>query len=466
MKIESQILLLIFCISFLFSCKNENKKEKVQYVLFSGNIKNHIDQKIKIYGDDTNFQKVIDINKNGSFSDTLKINSKGNYSFLIDQKRTNMYLDRGDQLHLSVDVKNFEQSIIFQGISSDINNYIIQKQILDQTFLLDHSTLFSKEVNEFKDQIREQKQTKNNLLKKYSNLEKEFISSEIRKNHYEYLSQLYSYEGLHPYFTNKINYKTPKSFLDEFKNFDFDNAIDFEKSGVYRKLCFDIFFKIADEKDKVSSVNFMKNQLTKIKTTKIKDLLIKNIANRISLKNNESKDLYEIIMQVSDDQQLKTDLTNKIKEIQKIQERTARGQNSPTFVNYVNSKGGNTSLIDFKGKYLFLDIWATWCGSCIKEFPYLEKIKKKYKNRNIEFIGISIDKEEKYSAWKKMVKEKELGGIQLFADNDWNSKFIQDYGISSIPRFILIDPTGKIIEAIAPPPSNPKLIEIFENLKI
>jgi hypothetical protein len=65
-----------------------------------------------------------------------------------------------------------------------------------------------------------------------------------------------------------------------------------------------------------------------------------------------------------------------------------------------------------------------------------------------------------------MVKEKELGGIQLFADNDWKSDFVTGYKIKGIPRFILIDPNGNIVNASAPRPSSEKLIELFNQENI
>jgi hypothetical protein len=65
-----------------------------------------------------------------------------------------------------------------------------------------------------------------------------------------------------------------------------------------------------------------------------------------------------------------------------------------------------------------------------------------------------------------MVSEKELTGVQLFSDNAWNSEFIQAYKIQGIPRFILIDPQGKIVNADAPRPSSPALIELFDSLNI
>ena len=69
-----------------------------------------------------------------------------------------------------------------------------------------------------------------------------------------------------------------------------------------------------------------------------------------------------------------------------------------------------------------------------------------------------------FEKWKKFVAEKQLGGVQLFADKDWNSDFMKSYSINSIPRFILIDPTGKVVSADASRPSNPKLAEQLDAL--
>ena len=65
-----------------------------------------------------------------------------------------------------------------------------------------------------------------------------------------------------------------------------------------------------------------------------------------------------------------------------------------------------------------------------------------------------------------MIQEKELGGIQLFADNSWKSEFVTNYGIQGIPRFLLIDPEGIIVNPNAPRPSSPELIKLFDELNI
>lgn len=139
------------------------------------------------------------------------------------------------------------------------------------------------------------------------------------------------------------------------------------------------------------------------------------------------------------------------------------GQPSPSF-NYENYKGGTTKLEDFKGKYVYIDVWATWCGPCRQEIPFLQKVEEKYHGKNIEFVSLSVDAKKDYEKWRKMVGDKSLGGVQIIADKDWQSDFVTAYGIDSIPRFILIGPDGKVIDANAARPSEARLVEQLDKL--
>lgn len=155
------------------------------------------------------------------------------------------------------------------------------------------------------------------------------------------------------------------------------------------------------------------------------------------------------------------------------------GTTSPTFENYENYNGGTTSLSDLKGKYVYVDVWATWCGPCKVEIPHLKELEKEYHDKDIAFVSISVDdgrgfkgdtKEERFQlskeGWRKMIEEKEMGGIQLFSDKAWESSFVQEYKINGIPRFILIDPDGNIVNADAPRPSSPAIKELLNSLNI
>ena len=136
------------------------------------------------------------------------------------------------------------------------------------------------------------------------------------------------------------------------------------------------------------------------------------------------------------------------------------GKPSPAFT-YENVKGVTTSLADLKGKYVYIDIWATWCAPCRAEIPDLKKLQEKFKGKKIEFVSISIDKQKDIQKWKDLVAKEKLQGVQLIADADWKSDFITAYGINSIPRFILLGPDGNVINADAPRPSEAETEELL-----
>ncbi|WNH10359.1 TlpA family protein disulfide reductase [Thalassobellus suaedae] len=150
------------------------------------------------------------------------------------------------------------------------------------------------------------------------------------------------------------------------------------------------------------------------------------------------------------------------------------GKPSPSFEDYQNYDGSKTSLSDFKGKYVYVDIWATWCGPCKAEIPSLKKVEAAYHDKNIEFVSLSLDNARTHGGswdkavadWKAMVADKELGGVQIIAPENGESEFVSGYRVSGIPRFILIDPAGNVVNADAPRPSSPKLTELFNSLNI
>ena len=131
---------------------------------------------------------------------------------------------------------------------------------------------------------------------------------------------------------------------------------------------------------------------------------------------------------------------------------------------YKDVNGKEYKFSDFKGKYLYIDVWATWCAPCKKEIPYINKLEKEFHGKDIQFVSISMDKRNDYDKWKKFVKDEELTGVQLISESDFNTRIVKDYKINTIPRFLLFDKEGKIVDAKALRPSNPKLKIQLEKL--
>lgn len=111
--------------------------------------------------------------------------------------------------------------------------------------------------------------------------------------------------------------------------------------------------------------------------------------------------------------------------------------------------GKIVKLSDFRGKIVFIDVWATWCGGCVAGLPAFIALKEQYKDRkDVVFLTISDDGVEAKSRWLDFLKEKKYSGVMPhLLINSEKDRFTEDYCITGIPRYILIDKEGKIVNA-------------------
>ncbi|SDZ77906.1 Thiol-disulfide isomerase or thioredoxin [Arachidicoccus rhizosphaerae] len=130
---------------------------------------------------------------------------------------------------------------------------------------------------------------------------------------------------------------------------------------------------------------------------------------------------------------------------------------------YVDNHGDTTSLADMKGKVVMVDVWATWCGPCKAEIPYLKQLEEEMKGQDVQFVSISVDVEKDKQKWLHFIDTAKLGGTQLFAGGwDQQSGLAKYYQIKGIPRFMVFDKKGKIVSVDAPRPSTPELKKMLE----
>ena len=136
------------------------------------------------------------------------------------------------------------------------------------------------------------------------------------------------------------------------------------------------------------------------------------------------------------------------------------GRISPDF-KAVDIDGKVWTLRDFRGKYVYIDMWATWCAPCRREMPYLKQLHDEFADAEIVFLGLSVDSDK--AKWEMMVKEGQLTGTQLYLGNQ--SSFQEAYRAEGIPRFILLGKDGHIISNDMSRPSEPATAETLNELE-
>ena len=266
-----KLFILLFTL-VLAACKPEPK----DYVTLSGKITDKSSDSLVIRT--RTYSKTIKVNEDGTFSDTLKVET-GIHNFYDGKESTSIFLKNGFDLNITLDTKEFDETIKYSGHGAESNNYLAKKALLQEALF--KPALFDMEETDFKTKTKEIYNQFSELIGSYENLDSTILTS--------------------------------------------------EKAGI--------------EKLQEGLLGAFKQQ--QARANKFADLI---------------------------------------------------GKPSPAFEDYENYKGGTTSLADLKGKYVYVDVWATWCGPCIAEIPSLKKLEKQYHGKNIQFVSLSVDDGRGYKA--------------------------------------------------------------------
>lgn len=135
-------------------------------------------------------------------------------------------------------------------------------------------------------------------------------------------------------------------------------------------------------------------------------------------------------------------------------------------VDLADEQFANTSLDDvfakYKGKVIYLDFWASWCSPCRKEMPYSLELQKKYAGKEVVFLYMSTDKNAQ--AWTNMISQLNLTGMNYRASDAVKQQIYNQFNLQYIPRYVLIDKNGKIVDSNAKRPSDPNVVADINKL--
>jgi thiol-disulfide isomerase/thioredoxin len=174
----------------------------------------------------------------------------------------------------------------------------------------------------------------------------------------------------------------------------------------------------------------------------VKDWLLYDLMSQtMDMSVNDASNLIKQYNDLEKNEEYKAEINNRYRQWEPL----LKGKPAPEFTCKTMDEK-DVSLRSLAGKLVYIDVWATWCGPCLRD---------DYRKKDIIFVSISID--ENKAAWQKMVKEKNMKGVQLFAENAWSSSLVSSYLISGIPRFMLIGKDGNILNSNAPRPSSSEI---------
>lgn len=142
----------------------------------------------------------------------------------------------------------------------------------------------------------------------------------------------------------------------------------------------------------------------------------------------------------------------------KSSDELAVGKLAPDF-SQADTTGQIVSLSSFKGKYVLIDFWASWCGPCRADNPKWIKVYENLKGKNFTILGVSLDGQDTRDAWRKAIKADGLSWTQVSDLKHWDNVVAKQFGINAIPQNILIAPDGRIAAKNIEPEVLQKLIE-------
>ncbi len=363
------------------------------------------------------------------------------------EKNRDIYLQRGDDMTISFDADDFDNTFTVNGGNEKAVDYLGKIQLVN---LPDEN--YALPWEQFKKAVTDKMAAMKRLLKvrKFAADDK-FQKMEEGRITYFYANAFLMYPVSHLYLTRDTTTVLPADYYNTLSEYGKEDA-DLVDIDEYRNYMIETSH-VLDENGKdirqyypkvLAEMNYICEHFD---NEKVREALVHHLAFTY-VEGNGTDDIADL-QNIYYTYVTSPSLNAIFKQACAKWDKAAVGRPSPDFKGE-DINGKQMSLRDFRGKYVYIDMWATWCGPCQKELPHLKKLEEKFHGRNITFVGLSIDADK--AKWEARVRSGELCGTQLHIGR--GSKFQTDYRITGIPRFILLDPNGRIVNPDMTRPSS------------
>ncbi|SMO42133.1 Thiol-disulfide isomerase or thioredoxin [Saccharicrinis carchari] len=402
----------------------------------------------------------IQIDDNGEGECVLSDIDHSYASLHYGEESRQIFIEKKDRIEISFDGFDFIKSFKFIGAKERIVDYLNSFSIT-RIKPSDYQLSFS----DFEKRLWELDKESQDLFsaRKFQETFPVFYKMESNKIKYAYAQSLLMYPVGHSFHTKGNSYTPDDEYYNSIQKMMVEDEDiigvmpyrEFLKEGAY------ISYRNSEP-----STNFYDKTLLKMKffienfkNDIVKQSMLNYLAveyiHRYGIDNiSELQRYYDTYVQIPELRKIYSEVYDKY-------DTLSFGKPSPDF-NATDKDGKLYSLKDFLGKYVYIDIWATWCGPCRKEIPALHNLSKQFSDKNINFLSLSVDTDK--DKWLNMINQnKEMAGYQLYLGN--KSQFQKNYRVNSIPRFILLDKKGHIIKKEMTLPSSEQTIQFLNSLE-
>jgi thiol-disulfide isomerase/thioredoxin len=449
---------ILFCLIFIFiisSCQNDRVKSN-NHIILSSQITG-IEADALVLKTDSRFywhhqetaEKTINLEQDQSFTDTLDIPA-GNYEMTIGDRIIKVFLKPGYDLNFRIE----EGNVTFSGKGEKENTYIKEREVLiakvgGKNFYHYFSNLPEDEFLAYASSLENERL---NLINNHVEIDEDLRKTELAWAKVEKAQKFLNYS----FTREKIDalYIPSPSYPDPLEELDINDEIYLNVS-LFPFLLYSYFANIAN-KTNLEIWEYILNDSFPVTNEEIREEIFFTTAKFSMQRFIKLDEFYSRAQEFLKSEEYREEITA----IYQVLKELETGSEAPAF-ELKNMEDELVALKDFCGNLIYIDFWASWCKPCLEDLPDFKKLQEKFKSEEVKFVSIGM--ESKKENLLKIINDHQLNNIHLF-DPEQEQDLKKNYSINGIPRYVLIDREGKIIDHNAKRPSNPELVSQLQNL--
>ncbi len=421
-------------------------KERISHqVKITGKIKYHKNKSAQIilYNDPISMEEVsfnLYVKPDGAFATKLKVYGPTAGKFIYGARSADIFIEPNNEIHITLQANDFENTLSFSGEGGSHNNFIQElKKKFKNEDIETKGKIYSSNASGFKKFVS---QIYHRKIKYYETNQKkisydfdQYIKGEID---YWYVYNLTNFR-----YENPLQYGNSKPIkIDDPNYYNYINQIGLVRESAllnpYYAYFLDLYIK--DKSDEYENRGLTEIELAdKYLFGKVM-YYYKAKRLTVATKNGQLSEALFDMKRFIDEcpyEEYKESVKTAIRETNTL----LKGMVAPHF-ELKDDKGRTVTLSSLRGKVIYLDFWATWCNSCIRQINNSDNLRNTFKNKDVVFLYVSLDYTD--TEWRNYLRRHKLPGKHVFAPGALGADIAKDYGVKKLPALFIIDKNGKI----------------------